>query len=66
MLLDGSITKSKEAMDIGAYYYVLKGATVIAIKKTDVAQIEWRTKTQENDSSKYVRGDDGSCTTGKC
>ena len=67
ILIDGGQLKADEAMDIGAYYYVLKGKDVLPIKKSNVAHIECKTRTQENDSSKYIKdNDEGSCITGSC
>ena len=66
MLLDGKNISIDEVMDIGQYYYLLNGKNIESIKKSDVADIKYKSKTKINDSSKYVKGDDGSCVTGNC
>ena len=63
MLLDGSQISTSDGLDIGNHYYLLCGQNVQAIKKSDVAQITWETKEPTTDNSKYLGGDNGSCTT---
>ena len=65
-LEDGSMLKAPEVMDIGQHYYMLNGKEIKTIHKKDVMDIEYGSKIQENDSSEYVRRDDGSCVSGKC
>ena len=66
ILIDGGQIKADEALDVGAYYYILKGNDVLPIRKSNVAHLECKSRTKENDSSKYVKGEDGSCITGSC
>ena len=66
MLLNGDQMFSEEALDVGMYYYLLKGKKIYQVKKTDVAQITWNTKETTSDNSKYVKPDFGSCVQGEC
>ena len=56
MLMNGDKMKSEEVLDVGSYYYLLNGKHITSIKKTQVAQIQWKTRKTTNDSSKYIRG----------
>ena len=55
LLIDGSRISASEVLDIGSYYYLMTGPNVEEIKKTNVAEIQWRTKEPTNDSSKYIK-----------
>jgi len=62
MLINGDKLDCEEVLDVGNNYYYIKGNNVREISKSQVAQIQWFEKETTNDSSKYIKGDDGSCT----
>ena len=57
MLMNGDKMKSEEVLDVGSYYYILNGRHITSIKKTQVAQIQWKTRKTTNDSSKFIKSD---------
>ncbi len=55
-LLDEIQIDASEVLDVGQHYYITHGKHVQTIKKSDVAEISWESKTKVNDNSKYIAG----------
>jgi len=66
MLENGDSMTSDEGLDVGSYLYLFKGKKIHQIKKSQIANITWKTKETTSDNSKYVKPDFGSCVQGEC